>query len=317
MVSRLRDKSVTAASPRAQSTEGHAALFPARRQRRPGTVRHDVLHRFLSRTISGAIALGAVLGLWWGLSAGFHMSVEVLPTPWDVVKAAIGSSGALGANSIPTVELALFGFVASALLGVPLGWYLSKPSKLGAVFSSGVLFAQVFPKIAVAPLLIVWFGFGDYPKVLFVFLLGFFPIVINSAAGFAGVSTEVRDLAYMLRLSGWRRVLKIELPAALPNIFSGLRISASFAVIAEIVFEFVGSQRGLGYFALNAETTLDVPLMFAAFGLIAIFGLALYGTVALAESLCIPWHVSQRRIKAPSRPREKARAPSKTPRPPG
>jgi NitT/TauT family transport system permease protein len=221
----------------------------------------------------------------------------------------VANIGALGSNSVPTTILAVLGFIAAGLLGVPLGWCLARPSRVQSVLSSGVLFAQVFPKIAIAPLLLVWFGFGDYPKILFVFLLCFFPVTVNAAAGFASTPTEVRDLAAMLGLRGWERLRKIDIPAALPSIFTGLKISASFAIIAEIVFEFVGSNSGLGYFALNTETTLDVPLMFGAFGAIALLGFVLYGVVALAEVLLIPWHVSRRQAAAPAGARARSRSP--------
>jgi NitT/TauT family transport system permease protein len=259
-----------------------------------------IASRVAVRVASFIVAAAIIVAIWSAISAGLHMSTEVLPTPWAVWKATVANIGALGQNSVPTAVLAVLGFLAAGVLGVPLGWCLARPSRLGAVLNSGVLFAQVFPKIAIAPLLLVWFGFGYFPKILFVFLLCFFPITVNAAAGFASIPTEVRDLAAMLRLRGWARLRKIDIPAALPNIFAGLKISASFAIVAEIVFEFVGSNTGLGYFALNTETTLNVSLMFGAFGAIALLGFALYGVVALAEALLIPWHVSRRQGTAAS-----------------
>jgi NitT/TauT family transport system permease protein len=254
----------------------------------------SVASRAAVRTAGFIVAAAIILGIWSAVSAGLHMSAQILPTPWAVWDATTANLSTLGSNSVPTTVLAVVGFVAAGVLGVPLGWLLARPSRVQSVLSSGVLFAQVFPKIAIAPLLLVWFGFGSAPKILFVFLLCFFPVTVNAAAGFASIPTEVRDLAAMLGLRGWERLRKIDIPAALPNIFAGLKISASFAIIAEIVFEFVGSNSGLGYFAMQTESTLNVSLMFGAFGTIALLGFVLYGAVALAEVLLIPWHVSRR-----------------------
>lgn len=235
-----------------------------------------------------------IIGIWSAVSAGLNLSEAVLPRPWSVLQALSRNAGVIGQNATPTVLVGVLGYLAAAAFGVPLGWALARPSRVRSMLTNGVLSAQIFPKIAVAPLLILWFGFGYAPKIFFVFLLVFFSITINAATGFSSVPLEVRELAQMLGLKPVARFAKIELPSALPNIFAGLKIAGSWTIVAAVVMEFVGSNRGLGYLILETETSLQVPLMFAVFVVITLFGYLLYGLVLLAESILIPWHISRR-----------------------
>jgi NitT/TauT family transport system permease protein len=265
---------------------------------RPSGGRTFDIRRIAMPVASGVGGIVAVVLIWWAVAAGFHVSTVVLPSPVDVVKAMGSNSSELTANVWPTALEAGLGYLLAIIVGVPLGWFLSRPGRIQAMLNASVISAQVFPKIAVAPLFVLWFGFGYLPKVLFVILLCFFPIVLNSTAGFAGTAQEIRDLAAVLKLSPMSRLWKVEIPAALPNIFAGLKISGTFAVIAAIVMEFVGSNSGLGYFILQTESTLQVPLMFGAFIAITVVGFVLYGLISLAEALAIPWHISRRRASA-------------------
>lgn len=235
-----------------------------------------------------------IIGVWAAISAGFNLSQAVLPRPWTVFQALSSNTALILRNAVPTVAVGVLGYLMAAVLGIPLGWALARPSRLQSMLTNGVLSAQIFPKIAVAPLLIVWFGFGYLPKILFVFLLVFFSIAINAATGFSSVPLELRELAQMLGLRPLARFTKIELPCALPNIFAGLKIAGSWTIVAAVVMEFVGSSSGLGYLILETETSLQVPLMFAVFVVITVFGYFLYGIVVLAEALLIPWHISRR-----------------------
>jgi NitT/TauT family transport system permease protein len=156
-----------------------------------------------------------------------------------------------------------------------------------------IVFLQIIPKIAIAPLFIIWFGFGFTPKLLLVFLLSFFPIVVASIAGFKSADRDVMDFARTTGASSLRMFLKISLPQALPQIFTGLKVGAALAATAAVVAEFVASDKGLGYLLLQYNGQLDTPMVFAIIVLLSLIGLAVYYTVEVIERIAIPWHVSQ------------------------
>ncbi len=157
-----------------------------------------------------------------------------------------------------------------------------------------LVFSQSIPKIAIAPLFVVWFGFGIFPKVISAFLLGFFPVVVATVMGFKSIETDMIDLARSMRASRWQMFLKFSLPQALPSIFSGLKVSATLAVVGAVVGEFVGSNSGIGYVLQIANGNFDLPLMFAALFVLSMMGVILFALVDLAEKLMIPWHQSRR-----------------------
>ena len=158
-----------------------------------------------------------------------------------------------------------------------------------------IVFLQIVPKIAVAPLFIIWFGFGFTPKLLLVFLLSFFPIVVSGIAGFKSIDPEIMDFARSTGAGDFLMFVKIRLPHALPEIFTGLKVGAAFSATAAVVAEFVASDRGLGYLLLQYNGDLNTPMVFATIILLSAIGLAVYYAVALLERLTIPWHVSQMR----------------------
>jgi NitT/TauT family transport system permease protein len=149
--------------------------------------------------------------------------------------------------------------------------------------------SQSVPKLALAPLFTVWFGFGLFPKVVIAFLIAFFPITVSTAVGLMSVDESILVMASSIGLTPSQRFLKIELPASLPTIFSGLKIATTFSVIGAVVGEFLGADAGLGRVALTASTTLDTTLLFADLAILAFFGLVSYGIVALLERLAVPW----------------------------
>jgi NitT/TauT family transport system permease protein len=158
-----------------------------------------------------------------------------------------------------------------------------------------IVFLQIVPKIAIAPLFIIWFGFGFMPKLLLVFLLSFFPIVVASIAGFKAVDPDIMDFARTTGAGGWRLFAKIRLPQALPQIFTGLKVGAALSATAAVVAEFVASDKGLGYLLLQYNGQLETPMVFAIIVLLSLIGLAVYYAVELLERFAIPWHVSQQR----------------------
>ena len=157
-----------------------------------------------------------------------------------------------------------------------------------------LLFFQTVPKIAIAPLFLVWFGFGPFPKVLVAFLISFFPIVIDTAIGLRSISPEMIDLARSMGATKLQIFMRFRMPTALPYFFGGLKVAATLAVVGAVVGEFVGADRGLGYLLLVSNSNLDTPLLFASIVALTALGLILFYIIEVLEHFLIPWHVSRR-----------------------
>ena len=248
----------------------------------------------LGNVVSAVLSLAFIVAVWQLLIVTLHVSPGVLPQPSAVFRSLVEQGGFLLGSASGTAINALTGLALSVVFGIPLGWVLAQPSRIQSALSITTLAAQIFPKIALAPLFVVWLGFGTFPKVIYIFWLGFFPVMINAAAGFSSIPTDLRDLASILKMTRLQRLWNLELPFALPNIFTGVKISASFAMTAAIVYEFVGSSTGIGYTILQMQINLNTKLMFAGFFVVALIGFVIYGVVAGLERFAIPWHVSRR-----------------------
>jgi NitT/TauT family transport system permease protein len=148
---------------------------------------------------------------------------------------------------------------------------------------------QIVPKIAFAPLFLVWFGLGPVPIVVITFLVSFFPMVVNATVGLSDIERDLLDLTRVLRLNWWRVLWSIRFPSALPHLFSGLKVASTLAVIGAIIGEFVGSNKGLGYLILIANNNLNTPLALAAIAIVSLFGLVLYSAIVLIEMVSLPW----------------------------
>jgi len=192
-----------------------------------------------------------------------------------------------------TTQEILGGYLMAVLVSIPFALAVTYSRFMENAVYPVVVFLQIVPKIAIAPLFIIWFGFGYTPKLLIVFLLSFFPIVVSSIAGFKAVDPEIADFARTTGASGWKLFAKIRLPQALPDIFTGMKVGAALSATAAIVAEFVASDSGLGYLLLQYNGNLDTPMVFAVIFLLSFIGLAVYYAVELLERITIPWHTSQ------------------------
>lgn len=223
----------------------------------------------------------------------FHVKEYLLPPPSLVLAAFLDHWQIVLASAWTTTLEILAGYAVGVVVSVPLALAIAYSRLLEETAYPVIVFLQIVPKIAVAPLFIIWFGFGFTPKLLLVFLLSFFPIVVSSIAGFKSIDPEIMDFA---RSTGAGNILlfaKIRLPHALPQIFTGLKVGAAFSATAAVVAEFVASDRGLGYLLLQYNGDLNTPMVFATIVLLSAIGLAIYYAVVVIERLTIPWHVSQ------------------------
>ncbi|MEJ8570007.1 ABC transporter permease [Microbaculum marinum] len=186
------------------------------------------------------------------------------------------------------------GYLAAVVVSIPMAIMIAYSRFIEQAFYPLIVFLQIVPKIAIAPLFIIWFGFGFTPKLLLVFLLSFFPIVVAAIAGFKSIDDEVMELARSTGAKGWTTFRKIQLPHAMPSIFTGLKVAAALSATAAVVAEFVASDKGLGYLLLRYNGDLETPMVFATIVVLSIVGLIVYYAVELLEMLVIPWHVSRR-----------------------
>lgn len=245
------------------------------------------------------LVLSLVL-LWDLLIRLFKIPPYLIPTPWSVAQQLGKEWPMLAKESLPTLYATLAGFAASAIVGVPIAMWIAYSRVVESFVYPLLVFSQSIPKVAIAPLFVVWFGFGLIPKVIAAFMLGFFPVVVSTVQGFKSVEGDVIDLARSMGAGPLKVFLKFRLPHALPAIFSGLKVSVTLAVVGAVVGEFVGSNSGLGYVLQKATGTFDLPLMFAALVILSMIGVLLFLVLELVERWLMPWHASQRHDLAAS-----------------
>jgi len=236
-----------------------------------------------------------VLIIGWDLCIRlFKIPQYLIPTPWQVVQQLFKEWPMLWREALPTLYATLGGFVLSALVGVPIAMWIAYSRLVESFVYPLLVFSQSVPKVAIAPLFVVWFGFGVIPKVIAAFLLGFFPVIVATVQGFKSIESDVIDLARSMGASPLKVFIKFRLPQAMPAIFSGLKVSVTLAVVGAVVGEFVGSNSGLGYVLQKANGTFDLPLMFAALVILSMIGVLLFLLLELIERWVLPWHASQR-----------------------
>lgn len=233
----------------------------------------------------------ALLVLWEAGTRIFGVPAFLLPAPSAIMAAMAKHAPLLAvATGVTTLEIVL-GFALSIAVGIPLALMIFLWPPFARAVLPLLISSQAMPKVAVAPLLLVWFGFGLVPKVLIAFLIAFFPVVINTAVGLAAIEPEKIHLARSMGLGAMDTFFKIRLPDALPAIFAGLKISITLAVVGAVVGEFVGGDAGLGYLLMVANGSMDTQLMFAGIVCLTILGVALYLVVEFTERLLVPRHI--------------------------
>ena len=243
----------------------------------------------------GAIVIFLLLFLLWEWAVKlFGIKEYLLPPPSKVWTEFLKRSDLVMDSAWVTTQEILAGYALAVAVSVPLALSIAYSRFMENAVYPVIVFLQIIPKIAIAPLFIIWFGFGFTPKLLLVFLLSFFPIVVSSIVGFKSVDPDVMDFARTTGAGGWRLFLKIRLPQALPHIFTGLKVGAALSATAAVVAEFVASDKGLGYLLLQYNGQMETPMVFAIVVLLSLIGLAVYYAVEVIERLTIPWHVSQR-----------------------
>jgi NitT/TauT family transport system permease protein len=258
----------------------------------------DAVNRaWQQRTVRGA----AVLLVFVTFVAVWRVSIVVLripsfmlPAPETVAHDLMENvwSGLFLKHGWVTTYEVLVGFVIGVLLGVALGYLLSLSRFLEDVFYPYVIAMQAVPKIAVSPLLVLWFGFGPNAKILGAVLLVFFPVMVNTLVGVQSVDRNARDLFTSLNASRWHVFAKLELPSATPVILASLKVAITVALIGAVVVEFVGANEGLGFLVMNASNTGNAPLLFSSLIVLTVLGLGMYYAIIRLELVLLKWHPS-------------------------
>ncbi|MFK3980888.1 ABC transporter permease [Micromonospora sp. NPDC050397] len=252
------------------------------------------LVRLAEATWRPALLLAALVGVWWFVAAREYVPNYLVPTPGQVWTTMVDQWSFLLRNTYVTLYETVIGFVLAALLGLGTAILIAYSPTMEKAIYPIVLFAQVIPKIAIAPLLVVWFGVGFTPKIVLAVLIAFFPVVISGVAGLRSTDPELIDLAATMGAGPWKTFRRIRFPNALPHLMSGLKVAVTLAVVGAVVGEFVGADEGLGYVLLLANGNLDAALLFADLFLMSLIGIVLFVVVEVAEALLIPWHASRR-----------------------
>ena len=249
--------------------------------------------RLLGRFVPVLVVM-ALLSIWAGAVSFFNIPDYLLPAPQDIIARIIKEWPLLVRNGGYTLMSVTLGFLASILMGVPLAFLIVINRTVEKAMMPLLVMSQTIPKVAIAPILIVWLGFGILPKIAIVFLISFFPIVVSTVAGLKSVENDMIDLVRSMGAGTVKIMLRVRAPTALPQMFAGFKIAICLAVVGAIVGEFVGSNQGLGYLLLTATGSLDGTLVWASLFILIAMGIALFALVSWLERLALPWHISIR-----------------------
>jgi NitT/TauT family transport system permease protein len=237
-----------------------------------------------------ALALMAAVTVVWELAIRlFHISTFVLPAPTAIVRSLIASRGQLASAAESTALEILLGFVLAAITGIIVALVIVRFERFGRALYPLIVLFQNVPKVALAPIFILWFGFDLAPKVALIVVIAFFPVAIDMLAGLQSVEPSFVALMQSVGANRTKILLRVRIPHSLPHLMAGLKVAITFSVIGAVVGEFAGANHGLGYLIEFASTQLDTPLIFAALVVISVLGLAFYYMVELAERLLVPW----------------------------
>ncbi|MEP9380442.1 ABC transporter permease [Aquabacter sp. CN5-332] len=244
--------------------------------------------------IRPVLFLIALIVVWDLAIRVFNIPPYQVPSPVDVVITLYKEWPLLLREAMPTTGATIAGFLLSAAFGIPVAMLIASSKTVESYVYPLLVFSQSIPKIAIAPLFVVWFGFGIFPKVISAFLLGFFPVVVSAVQGFKSVDPDLLDLARAMEAKRFQTFRMVSLPFATPAIFAGLKVSVTLAVVGAVVGEFVGSNSGIGFVLQRSIGNFELPMMFAALVVLSLIGVILFWLVDVIERVAIPWHASQR-----------------------
>jgi NitT/TauT family transport system permease protein len=255
---------------------------------------HPVWDRIAAVGTPIVFGIGLV-ALWEFAVRAFHVPLYIVPPPSDIAEQYARNVTRILQYTLVTGMETVCGFAVAIVLGIPLAVLVAFSKLLRRTFYPLAVTLEMVPKIVFAPIFVTWFGFGFLPKIIIVFLVCFFPILLNGILGFISLPVELERFCRSTGAGGLRTFWRMRLPAALPQLFVGLKGAAVNATVGATIAEWIGGDAGLGYFIQMAAGQLRMDLAFAIIVMLAALGLLLFWLVERAERLLVPWHVSQRR----------------------
>jgi NitT/TauT family transport system permease protein len=241
-----------------------------------------------------AVSAAIGLALWEGCVAFFDLPAYLLPAPSAVLGAMVTYWRVLLSQLAFTALAAAAGFAVALVLGIAFGAAITASRTVDRMLYPWLVISHAIPKVVVAPLFIVWIGFGLKSEILFVIVFTFFPIIVNTVTGLKSIDPDILQLARSMGATRWETLRKIRIPNALPSIFAGIKVSATLAPVGAVIGEFVASNYGLGHVLIQSVGNLETTLAFAAVVVISIFGIAIWYAAEWVERASIPWHACQR-----------------------
>lgn len=259
-----------------------------------GATRRGGLARTLLRPLPSLAIAFVLLAAWQLYADAGHVGDDVLPAPTRVVSEGWANRTDLWDNALPTLRATLLGFGVSLVVGFLLSVVIDASIHVRRALLPLLVTTQTLPLIAIAPLVVIWFGFGLAPKVLLVAFVTFFPITVSFVEGYAAADRDADTLLRSMGAGRWRIFRTLRLPTALPFFFAGLRIAITYAVVAAIFAEYAGAEEGLGIYMQNAKNSFRTDLVLAAVAVSAALTLALFALTYLVERFALPWVRLQR-----------------------
>ncbi|MCL4458689.1 MAG: ABC transporter permease [Chloroflexi bacterium] len=258
-----------------------------------GSVEMGVLKEKFGQYAVPLTTILALIVIWQLCTISFKIPVWLLPAPSLVVEKTLQWSSELPMHTWITFYETLAGFFLAIVIAVPLAVMIAYSPFLQNSIYPILLIAQSIPKVAIAPLLLIWIGYGEAPKILVAFLVSFFPIVVDTATGLNAVEPDLLDLIRSLSANQWQIFRKIRFPSSLPFFFSGLKVAITLSVVGAVIGEFVGSDRGLGYLILIASSHVNTGLAFGAMAILSMMGIILFFLVGILERIVCPWYAGE------------------------
>lgn len=240
------------------------------------------------RVLPWAITLGFFV-LWQLVCVVFRIDVFILPAPTEVIRSFLQYTGPIMANALQTLFSTLVGFVIAVGFGLLLGLVVGASRTIYDGLYPVMVGFNSIPKVAVVPVLVIWFGIGTIPAIVTAFVISFFPIVVNVATGLATIEPEMQDVMRVLGARKWQILVKIGIPRSMPYFFASLKVAITLAFIGSVIAETVAANSGIGYLMMAASSRFDVPLVFAGLLVIAVMGIVMYEFFAYLERRVTFW----------------------------
>ena len=237
------------------------------------------------------LAIAGLIGLWELVCRYARIPVWLLPAPVAIVRDTWQWADRIPGHLWVTFYEIIGGFAVAVLVGVPIAVAVVYSPLLRRIVYPILLVVQSVPKVALAPLFLIWVGYGPRSNILVAAIVAFFPMVVNTATGLESVEPELLQLTSSLQASPLQVFWKVRLPWALPHIFSGMKVAMSLSVIGAVVGEFVGSDKGLGYLILTASSNMNTAIVFGVMIVLSALGIVVFWAVCLAEALLCPWYL--------------------------